>query len=322
MELKESIDNKKIVIYGAGVKAKALSQELLSSGIGVDCFVISDGKNTSGPDINIDVLTISEWYMKHSDSKEDYLFLIAVNSVYYLDIKIKLDELSLRSIYISDEDLQGMVRENKRVDERQFICDFKPVSELFGFDRGKPIDRWYIEQFLSEQSRGFSGVSRTMEVAEDTYSKLFFPEADNEILSYENGQDLTDVKTLECDQYDVFIATQVFNFIYDVRRAIAGAHHLLRAGGVLLATVAGCVSPISQYDMDRWGDYWRFTDLSIRRLVNEVFGDCVDVITYGNAASATAFIQGLAVEDLSSPDILVPKDPRYSVCIGVVARKK
>lgn len=75
--------------------------------------------------------------------------------------------------------------------------------------------------------------------------------------------------------------------------------------------------------MERWGDYWRFTDLSIKWLFEEEFGiGNVEVISYGNVAAATAFIQGIAVEDLSNKKILDKQDNDYQVTIGIKAIKK
>ena len=46
-----------------------------------------------------------------------------------------------------------------------------PVSSVFGLDRGKPIDRYYIEKFLHQNSPSIKGV--VMEIGEDVYSKQF-----------------------------------------------------------------------------------------------------------------------------------------------------
>ena len=91
-------------------------------------------------------------------------------------------------------------------------------------------------------------------------------------------------------------------------------------GGVLLATVPG-ISQISRYDMDRWGDYWRFTDASIRRLFGDVFGpENVAVQTHGNVLAAIAFLEGLAAEELDAAE-LRSHDPDYQVLITVRAVK-
>ena len=134
--------------------------------------------------------------------------------------------------------------------------------------------------------------------------------------------DLTKPETLPANQYDVFICTQVFNFIYDVKAAIRGAFQLLKPGGTMLATVMGPIAQISRNDMRRWGDYWRFTDLSIKMLVAEAFGESnVEVFPFGNALVATAWVQGLALEDLADKSVLAPVDPVYAINIGVIAKK-
>ncbi len=89
----------------------------------------------------------------------------------------------------------------------------------------------------------------------------------------------------------------------------------------MLATVAG-ISQISRFDMDRWGDYWRFTDAATRRLFGEVFGtENVVVKTRGNVLVACAFLHGLAVEELK-PAELEYDDPDYQVIITVRAVKR
>lgn len=203
----------------------------------------------------------------------------------------------------------------------------KPVSKVFGFDRGTPIDRFYLEKFLLKNSRYITG--KVLEVGDSTYSKRF---AGEEVTSFEvlhavPGNkaativgDLTDSATLPENFVDCFICTQTFNFIFEVQKAIAGAHHLLKPGGVMLATVAG-ISQISRYDMDRWGDYWRFTSASIDRLFRPLFTGGVEIATFGNVLAATAFLQGIAVEDLPDPALLDECDDDYQLTIAVVARK-
>jgi SAM-dependent methyltransferase len=203
----------------------------------------------------------------------------------------------------------------------------RPVSRLFGVDRGTPIDRRYIDKFLLKNSRHIGG--RVLEVGDSSYSKKF---AGGEVSSFEvlhavPGNkaativgDLTDPATLPENYVDCFICTQTFNFIFDVQKAIAGAHHLLKPGGILLATVAG-ISQISRYDMERWGDYWRFTTASVKKLFEPVFQGGVEVETFGNVLAATAFLQGIAVEDLPDGALLDENDPDYQLLISIVARK-
>ena len=203
----------------------------------------------------------------------------------------------------------------------------RPVSRVFGLDRGTPIDRRYIEEFLQKNSHYIKG--KVLEVGESSYSKKF---AGGKITSFEvihavpgNKSasivgDLRDPTTLPENFADCFICTQTFNFIFEVQKAIIGAHHLLKPGGILLATVAG-ISQISRYDMERWGDYWRFTTASIKKLFDPVFKGGVQVETYGNVLAAIAFLQGISVEDLPNETLLDDSDPDYQMIITIAARK-
>jgi len=203
-----------------------------------------------------------------------------------------------------------------------------PVSRTFGFDRGTPIDRYYIEVFLENNRQCIQG--SVLEIAENTYSRKFGTNVSSyEILHYDNSNtkatiigDLTRPDTLPENKIDCFICTQTLNFIFDVQKAIAGSFKLLKSGGCLLCTVSG-ISQISRYDMNRWGDYWRFTDLSIRLMMESQFGKGnVDIITYGNALAAMVFLKGLALQDLPDKSLLDEKDEDYQVIIGIKAIKQ
>src|SRR5713101_116839 len=88
-----------------------------------------------------------------------------------------------------------------------------------------------------------------------------------------------------------------------VKAAVANSYAALKSGGVLLATCTG-ISQISRYDMDRWGDYWRLTNASARRLFGDVFGaDNVTVADYGNVLAACAFLQVLAADELKREEL-------------------
>jgi hypothetical protein len=101
-----------------------------------------------------------------------------------------------------------------------------------------------------------------------------------------------------------------------VNQAIATVYASLKRNGVALVTLPG-ISQISRYDMERWGDYWRFTDASARRLFGDVFGsENVTQTTYGNVLAACALLQGLASHEIT-PAELDYHDPDYQVIIGV-----
>lgn len=203
-----------------------------------------------------------------------------------------------------------------------------PVSRKFGWDRGGlPVDRYYIEQFLERHAGDIAG--RGLEVRDDTYLRKFggdrvtradvlHPTAGNEKATI--VADLTAADHIPSDSFDCIVLTQVLPFIPDVQTAVHALHRILRPGGVVLATVPG-ISQIVRYDMDRWGDYWRFTSLSARRLFECGFpGGEIEIETYGNVLAATAFLQGLSSRDLR-PDELDYRDPDYEVLITIRAVK-
>lgn len=204
----------------------------------------------------------------------------------------------------------------------------KPITYDFGFSRGTPIDRYYISSFLQKYASDVKGA--VLEIAESTYSKEF----DNGVTSFEvlhvdksNRKatiigDLTKFDSLPENIIDCFICTQTLNFIFELKKSIEGCYKLLKKEGVFLGTVSG-ISQISRYDMERWGDYWRFTDLSVRKLFEEYFGEENIVIeTFGNVFAANAFLQGIAVEDIENKNILDEKDQDYQVIIAIRAIKR
>ncbi len=203
-----------------------------------------------------------------------------------------------------------------------------PIDSSFGLNRGKPVDRHYIEDFLRRHSGDIRG--HVLEVAEDAYTLRFggAQVTKSDILHVDGSNeratvvaDLADGDSLPSDAFDCFVCTQTLTYIYDVPRALETIHRILRPGGVLLATVPG-ISQMSPYDRDRWGEYWRFTEQSLGRLLGESFGtENVEVEAYGNVLASTAFLQGMCVEDLRR-DELDHRDQRYQMLVAGRAVKR
>lgn len=200
-----------------------------------------------------------------------------------------------------------------------------PISNDFGLSRGTPIDRYYIESFLQENNTDIRGV--VLEIAENAYTKQFNHGVTSfEVLHVDESNrkatiigDLTQPESLPEKMVDCFICTQTLNFVFDIRRAIGGCFRLLKDGGVFLGTVSG-ISQISRYDMNRWGDYWRFTDLSLKRLFAEYFREANIVVqTFGNVFAAKALLEGIAIEDIEDKSLLNVNDPDYQVTLGIRA---
>jgi SAM-dependent methyltransferase len=202
-----------------------------------------------------------------------------------------------------------------------------PVSRQFGYDRGQPIDRHYIERFLEIHASDICG--HVLEIADDTYTREFGGDrvSASDVLHVAPGQpQATIIGDLICEDvlpagiFDCVILTQTLQFIYDAPAALRTINRALKPGGVLLATFPG-ITPISRYDMERWGQFWGFTTLSGRRLFDD---SCswvdVRVESFGNVLAATGVLYGLAAEELR-PQELNHHDPDYEVIIAVRATK-
>ena len=206
--------------------------------------------------------------------------------------------------------------------------DLEPVSRNFGFDRGKPVDRWYIERFLREHEADVRG--RVLELYESTYTQWFGGDRVTASEVLHHGDD-NPAATLRGDlmtgegvpeaAFEAFIFTQTLHLIPEPEAAIRGTWRALAPGGVLLGTLPG-MSRVCTDDRPVWGDWWRFTTDGARKLFGDVYGaENVEVAAAGNVVSACAFLYGLAAEDLDERE-LAHHDPDYELVVTVRAVRR
>jgi len=203
-----------------------------------------------------------------------------------------------------------------------------PISPNFGYERGLPGRRYYIESYLSQHAQDIHG--HVLEIGDDTYTRKYGGSrvTRSDVLHVTTGNpkativaDLCSADCIASNTYDCVIFTQTLQCIYNVRAAIRTLHRILKPGGVVLASFSG-IAQLSSYDMARWGEYWRFTSLSARRLFEEIFPrENIEVKSYGNVLTAIAFLHGLAAEELSREE-LDYHDPNYEVVITLRAVKE
>ena len=198
-----------------------------------------------------------------------------------------------------------------------------PLSAVWGFDRGTPVDRYYIESFLDGHRRDITG--RTLEVADSEYTNRYgtgVTQSDVLDIDPSNKQatliaDLSVDDQLPISAFDCFILTQTLHLIFDIESAIRNAYRLLRPGGVLLATLPS----VSRIAPDAIEDCWRLTVPSCTRLFAELFdAESTTVISYGNLMACVAFLEGMAYEELSHKE-LAKIDDAFPLIIGVRAVK-
>ena len=207
------------------------------------------------------------------------------------------------------------------------LARLTPVSDVFGYDRGNPVDRHYIETFLAMNAAAIRGC--TLEIGDATYTRRFGGRrvTRSDVLHVHDGNpaativaDLTNAEHIASDSFDCVIITQTLHLIFDAEAAVRTVYRILRPGGVMLATLPG----ISQICRNEWREswYWSFTELSARQIFGRVFGrDAVCVQSHGNVLAATAFLQGLASRELRLGE-LEHRDAAYPVVVTVRAEKR
>lgn len=198
-----------------------------------------------------------------------------------------------------------------------------PISADFGYDRGLPIDRYYIERFLGTRAPDIRGVA--LEFQDDAYLRRFGGEALDsvDVMNVEADYpgttiagDIASAADLPMDRFDCIVCTGVLQLVYDIDAAVRSLHRMLRPGGVVLATMPGITRIARLAD---WEDQWRLTTSSARKLFTGVFGEGnVEVEWYGNPLVAVAFLMGLAAGELEREE-LEERNADFEVLIAVRA---
>jgi len=201
-----------------------------------------------------------------------------------------------------------------------------PVSRNFGFDRGTPVDRYYIEGFLNANSQDIKG--RVLEIGERTYTERFggADVCHSDVLHYTEGNDeativgdLTSMPHIPNNSFDCIILTETLQLIYDVPAAIDTLFRVLRPRGVLLITVPGITPMLDDVIGEGW--HWSFTRNSLNKLLKERFpAPKIQIETYGNVLSAIAMLEGLTQEEFTTAE-LDTKDEVYPVTVAARVQK-
>jgi SAM-dependent methyltransferase len=198
----------------------------------------------------------------------------------------------------------------------------EPVSREFGYDRGTPVDRYYIDLFLSKYSSDIRG--SVLEIGDDTYTRkfgghrvtrtdVFHAHGDNPQATIVG--DLGSAPLVPSNTFDCAIVPQTLQFILDPIEGLRTLHRILRPGGVLLCTVPALT--VVSSNADEWSKLWlwSFTPALISNLIEQVFSpELCSLEIHGNVKSSVCSLQGLSVEDVGI-EALQPYDPEFPVLI-------
>jgi SAM-dependent methyltransferase len=195
----------------------------------------------------------------------------------------------------------------------------QPLSRRFGLDRGRPVDRVYIERFLERHRADLRG--RGVEIYEPTYLERYGACSAIDVLDADPDATRATIRgdfgALPGAAFDCFVCTQTLQLIADPLTALRQARDALAPSGILLATVPG-ISQIAPGEA--FPDHARYTSHGLRALAAQVF-DAPEVQAHGNVRTAAAFLYGLSEQELD-PAAFGHDDPAYELLVTLRARRR
>ncbi|MDO8795689.1 MAG: hypothetical protein Q7J25_13845 [Vicinamibacterales bacterium] len=200
----------------------------------------------------------------------------------------------------------------------------RPFSDNFGFERGTPVDRFYLDRFLHQHRHLITG--RTLEIQMPGYTTRFghnltaTDSIDIAAGTYDGLTYLTDLAQSQAvvpsDSYDCFLLPNTLCVMRDIEGCLRHALRVVKPGGVILATSAALVPLTGDAP-----DYWHMSAAGWRELVARTWPGCeVRIEQHGNCLTAVAAMLGLALEELR-PSEFDEDDPRFPVLITLYCRK-
>ncbi len=258
------------------------------------------------------------------------LLLSERGSIYVKNKGIGISFGGKETIVRNQEEYQCLFRELLE-QVNPFACMIKkmelnPISEKFARDLGKPIDRYYMENFIKAKSQCIHG--EVMEVGETLYTYQFGNNIHHSIVLHVEGINNTLKGNLETGEgifenmADCFVCTQTIQMIFDLNKVMRNIYKLLKSGGSALITMHG-LSQISMGDYLRWGEYWRMTPKAARELAlrSGFAQEDIEVVSYGNVKTAICFLMGICQEQLSNED-LDYCDEKYPIIVAMRCKKR
>ncbi len=208
------------------------------------------------------------------------------------------------------------------------LSRLEPLSDDWGFDRGGPVDRYYLDRFFASVSPVIRG--RVLEVRDPAYTSRFGDDVTSVDLVDIDPQneeativaDLAVEGSLPAETYDCAILPQTLQFVDDPEAALSNLWRSVVPGGALIVTVPS-ISRVDSSAGDK--DRWRWLPSGLRRLME---GACdplerLELGAFGNLLAATAFLHGVSAEELEAAE-LDPLDtnfPMLACAMAVKARR-
>jgi SAM-dependent methyltransferase len=196
-----------------------------------------------------------------------------------------------------------------------------PLSSNFGFERGTPVDRFYLHRFLEANRAHITG--RVLEIQVSSYTRTYGHDVEmshtvdiNPAFAATYTCDLANAPQIPSSYYDCFLLPNTLQHVQDPAAVLRTALRVVKPGGSILASAPVLLPLIPDGD-----DYWRFSPAGWRMLLAREWAGCeIAVEGHGNCLSASAAMYGIALEELRDDELTV-HDPRYPVLVTIACRK-
>ncbi len=198
----------------------------------------------------------------------------------------------------------------------------KPFSTSHGWDRGTPLDRYYVDRFFERHRAAITG--DVLEIDQNIYSHRY----GHDLRTAHNVDidpkceptylcDLAHCESvLPSEAYDCFLLPCTLHHLRELESSLKNILRAVRPGGVILATCAGMI----RLDAEEI-DFWHPSPAGWRELLRHAWPGCEVVVEgEGNCLAAVAFDLGLALEELKRKE-LDYHDGLYPVVTTIYCRK-
>jgi SAM-dependent methyltransferase len=179
-----------------------------------------------------------------------------------------------------------------------------PVSTDFGWSRGTPVGRFYVNDFVAEKAKGLSGI--ILEFGEPRYRHYFSNVEQYKVVDVVAGPhvdfvcDIHNVSSMPQAFFDVIVCTQVLEHVERPEDALRELRKLLKKDGRLICTV-----PFLAHIHYVPTDYYRFSIDAITSALSRAGFEVLDARNSGNALVTIGSLLGFSAQDFSSSEMAV-----------------
>lgn len=179
-----------------------------------------------------------------------------------------------------------------------------PISSDFGWSRGTPVGRYYVNKFVAEKAARLGGT--ILEFGESRYKACFKTVHCYQVIDVFPGPsvdyvcDIHDVSSVPEHHFDVIVCTQVLEHVERPVDALRQLHKLLKQDGHLICTV-----PFLAHIHYVPTDFYRFSIDAICSALEIAGFEVLEARNSGNALVTLGSLLGFCAEDFDEKEMSV-----------------